>query len=104
MNQGDLLCVKSTGELVTFLNEGLQGELCCRRGRLTQNGIIYVKEKFAPFEVETPELYLNRKAEAYMLNLKMQKSVIGKKIAELERDVEDEVDAPENIPFKSRPN
>ncbi len=102
MNQGDLLCVKCTGEVVVATEIGEL--ICVRRARQTQDGVIYEFYNFYPYELETPELYLNRKAEAYMLNLQMQKSVIGRKIAELEQEVEEATDSPDVVPFKSRPN
>jgi hypothetical protein len=105
VNQGDLLCVKCTGEVVTLLSDDGKAELVdVRRGKQTRDGFVYVVEHYLPCELETPELYLNRKAEAYMLNLQMQKSVIGRKIAELEQEVEEAADNPETIPFKARPN
>ena len=104
MNQGDLLCVKCTGEVVTYLKTDENGIPWCRRGKLTRDGIVYEEEWFGLNELETPEQYLNRKAEAYMLNLQMQKSVIGRKIAELEQEIEEATDSPDVIPFKARPN
>jgi hypothetical protein len=106
MKRGDIVCIKTTGELVMVIKDATrmadyhpqsnflaveQEDMLTVRVRRpveTENGITHVDNTFYTFELESPQDHLNRKAEAYMMNLNMQKSVIYKKIKELEKEVQ----------------
>lgn len=78
MKPGELVCLKSTGELCVILGPAVdvhpqEGHYQIRRPVMTHdNGIKQVTEDVYAFELETEEEHLRREAKSMLLKVKIQ--------------------------------
>lgn len=70
--QGKILCVKTTGELVTLVSVNENGTWDANRPVMTRDGILHRTDSFFPFELETQESHLNREADDMFLKSQIQ--------------------------------
>lgn len=76
METGDILCIKTTGELVTVLTVySTSDEVDVRRPVSGRDGISHEKLTLQTVELETEEQHLNREANAMILKVKIQKEL-----------------------------
>ena len=74
MKAGDILCIKTTGELVVVLHVYPdEGKVEVRRPTMTRdNGIIHNAEVLLKTELETSEDHLRREANEMLIKEKIQ--------------------------------
>lgn len=77
--QGKIVCLRTTGELVMLLKdikEGtFSGTFLVRRPLMTRNGIVHVEDNFRPFELETVEQHLRHEANEMFLKSQIQEEL-----------------------------
>lgn len=80
MQFGDLLCMKTTGELVYVLGvyevEGQRTTVDVRRPVMGRAGISHPTNGFFADELETPEQHLRHEAKEMMLKANIQREVL----------------------------
>jgi hypothetical protein len=87
MKFGDLLCLKTTGELV-FVLEVFPGtddtapQVEVRRPTMTREGITHAEDMFYQDELETPEQHLRYEAKEMVLKANIQEEILNAREAE----------------------
>jgi glutamyl-tRNA reductase len=88
IKRGDVLALKTTGEIVYVLGEPYGSDtgqkVDIRRPRLSENGISHEVNVVFVDELETIQEYVNREAEMATFKLEAQKNILEKKMRELE--------------------
>ena len=77
MEPGQIVCLKSTGELCVVLGENDDGvSINIRRPKMSHEDGINHEEMFVyPFELETVEEHLRREAKEMVLKVKIQEEM-----------------------------
>lgn len=80
MKFGDILCLKTTGELVFVLGEPAADSenksISVRRPTMTREGIIHSTDVFYQAELETPEEHLRHEAQEMVLKADIQEEML----------------------------
>lgn len=77
MKPGDVLALKTTGELVTIIGIPTDDESRCviRRPKMTQSGIEHLLENIFQLELETPSEHIDREVGEQLLKMKAQQVI-----------------------------
>lgn len=97
MEPGQVLAIKTTGELVTVI--GKDGDkasllLVVRRPKMGPSGVEHLVDEFNDYELESPEEHINREAKEQLARQIAQREIINKGMRQYE---EGQVDEPEII-------
>lgn len=74
---GELLAIKTTGELVYIISETDRKTYKVRRPSMTRDGIVHSTDEFFADELETIEAHLRRELSDMKLKAKLQKEVLA---------------------------
>jgi hypothetical protein len=78
MLAGDILCIKTTGELVIVLGKNEDGTVNVRRPSMGKDGIYHSQNSFFEFELQTSEEHLRQEANEMILKNRIQKETLKK--------------------------
>lgn len=94
MHFGDILCLKTTGELCFILRvyeaEGQRTTVDVRRPVMGREGITHMTDSFFAEELETAEQHLRHEANEMVLKLDIQQEIMAKREEEASKVSEKE--------------
>lgn len=94
MELGQVVAIKTTGELVTVVDEEKDNTVAVRRPKMGPNGVEHKTDFFFVYELESPEEHINREAKEQLARQIAQREIINKGMRQYE---EGQVDEPEII-------